>query len=294
MTGLVLLWCLAQAPAPVAVVVSSKRPGADPYSAAAAARVHAALVREGVKAGDALDDVATGARVKAAGFSDARNCQGGASCLAKLAVLLGPNAVVVGVDVGKIGSQLAIRLEAVSSKTGASLFVSDVSAPVDGWGDKVAVPITLFARQLLDKLKALTPVPVVVAPVPAEVMRPTEPVKPPPDAPLAAELTPPPVPPPAEVRMSSRTPAALKWTLGIGAVASAGVSVGLLVVGVGTRGQFNGRQVTLEKMQPATDHTWREATRLASESNTQLSISLAAGIVAAVLAAVTTYFLVSE
>ncbi len=90
MTGLVLLWCLAQAPTPqtagpIAVVVSSKRPGADAFAGNAAARVHAALLREGVPAGNALDDVATGLKVKAAGFSDARNCQGGASCLTKLA-----------------------------------------------------------------------------------------------------------------------------------------------------------------------------------------------------------------
>jgi hypothetical protein len=292
MTGLVLLWCLAQAPSaqpvsPVAVVVSSKRPGADTFAAAAAARVHAALLREGLPINDALDDVQTGKKVKAAGFSDARNCQGGASCLTKLAVLLGPNAVVVGVDVGKIGSQLAIRLEAVSSKTGKSLFVSDVSAPVEGWGDKVAVPVALFARQLVEKLAALAPPPAVVIAPPVVV----EPVRPPADAPLTADLTPPPQPP-AEVKASSR-PAAVKWTLGVGAFAAAGVSVGFLAAGLGTRAQFNGRSTMVDGML-ATLHTAAEADRLAASSNTQLTISLISAAVAGALLVATLIFFATE
>ena len=290
MTGLVLLWCLAQAPspqaaAPIAVVVSSKRPGADTLSGAVAARVHAALIREGTATGDALDDVATGKKVKAAGFSDARNCQGGTSCLTKLAVLLGPNAVVVGVDVGKIGSQLAIRLEAVSSKTGTSLFVTDVSAPVESWGDKVAVPIALFARQLVEKLATLAPPVAVVPPEPT-------PLKTIPDAPLAAELTPPPQPPPAEVT-ASHAPAAVKWTLGIGAIAAGGVSVGFLAAGLGTRARFDGSRTMVNGM-PATFLTAAEADRLAASSNSQLTVSAITGAVAAVLLATALYFFLSE
>lgn len=290
MTGLVLLWCLAQAPSsqpavPIAVVVSSKRPGADTFSGNAAARVHAALLREGIPAADALDDVATGKKVKAAGFSDARNCQGGAKCLAKLALLLGPNAVVVGVDVGKIGGQLAIRLEAVSAKTGTSLFVTDVSSPVEGWGDKVAVPIALFARQLVEKVAVAAPVAIVAPPV-----RAPDPVVTPKDAPLAAELTPPPQPP-AETRRS--TPAAIKWTLGIGGVAAAGVSVGFLVVGLGTQSAFNGKPRTYPT-NPATFHTYDEAQQLAAQSNSQLTISLISGVVGAVLLATAAFFFLSE
>ncbi len=291
MTGLVLLWCLAQAPtqppAPVAVVVSSKRPGADPFSANAATRVHAALLREGMKAGDLLDDVATGKKVKAAGFSDARKCQGGASCLLKLALLLGPNAVVVGVDVGKIGSNIAIRLEAVSSHTGKSLLLTDVTAPVDGWGDKAAVPIALFARQLLEKLTTLLPppppTPVVIAPEP-----------PPSDAPVVVALTPPPTPPMVEAKRSSRTPRFLKWTLGVGGVAAAGVSVGFLVAALNNRAKFNGGSTTTPPGEPATKLTLAEARTYANASNSQFTVSLVTAITSAVLLATATYLFLSE
>ncbi len=300
MTGIVFLLFLAQAPSaqvvsPIAVVVSSKRPGADPFSANAAVRVHAALIREGVAANDALDDVATGKKVKAAGFSDARNCQGGASCLMKLAVLLGPNAVVVGVDVGKIGSKLAIHLEAVSSKTGESLFVTEVTSPVENWGDKVAVPIALFARQLVEKLAALAltsnPAPtVVVVPAPP---RDTKVVVG--DAPLAATLTPPPAPPPQpppEVR--SATPAAIKWTLGAGGVVAAGASVGFLVAGLGTRAQLNSKATMTPDGQQATGYTAAEAQALSGGSNSQFTISMVTAAVCAVLLATAAYFFLTE
>ncbi len=289
MTGLVLLWCLAQAPtqppAPVAVVVSSKRPGADPFSANAATRVHAALLREGMKASDLLDDVATGKKVKAAGFSDARKCQGGASCLLKLALLLGPNAVVVGVDVGKIGSNIAIRLEAVSSHTGKSLLLTDLTAPVDGWGDKAAVPIALFARQLIEKLNTLQPPsPVVIVPQPAV----------PTDAPVVVALTPPPTPPQIDAKRSSRTPKFLKWTLGIGGVAAGGVSVGFLVSALNNRAKFNGGRTTTEAGEPATTLTLAEARTYANASNSQFTVSLITAITSAVLLATATYLFLSE
>lgn len=289
MTGLVVLWCLAQAPSPqVAVVVSSKRPGADAFATTAANRVHAALLREGLPPGDAFDDAATGKKVKAAGFSDARNCNGGATCLAKLALLLGPNAIIVGVDVGKIGGKLAFRFEAFSAQTAKSMLVSDVTIPVDNWGDKVAVPIALFARQLVEKVKALTPPPV-------EVVKPPPPVKELPDAPVAVELTPPPVPPPTvEEAPKGKTPAAVKWTLGVGAVAAAGVAVGCLAVGLGNKGALASNATTTPDGQPATKYTAAQAAQLANGANTQFSISLAGAIVAALLTAAATYFFVSE
>jgi len=297
MTGFVLLWCLAQAPAPaaaapVAVVVSSKRPGADAFSGPAAVRVHAALVREGVPAADALDDVATGKKIKAAGFSDPRSCQGGASCLAKLALLLGPHAVVVGVDVGKVGSQLALRLEAVSAQTGKPVFSTEISAPVEGWGDKVAVPIALFARQLVQELATLAP-PKPLPPPVVEVRPLPEPDRPapPPDAPLVQELTPPPPPQPAAEAQVSARPAAIKWTFGIAALAAAGVSVGFLAAGLGTRAQFNGSPTMVDQLK-ATLLTAAQADAL--RSNAQLTTSLACGVVAAVLVATALYFFLTE
>ena len=280
MTGLVLLFCLTQAPAPLAVVVSSKRSGADAIAGSAASRVHTALLREGVPATELLDDAAAAKKLKVA---DARKCQGGASCLAKLAVLLGPEAIVIGVDVGKIGTQLAVRLEAVSAKTGKSLLLSDVTAPVEGWGDTLAVPIALFARQLMEKVRAVEPPPTPPLPVVQ---------KPPPDAPVAVVLTPPPPPPPAEVKQPA--PPALKWTFGVGAVASAGVSLGFLVAGMGARGELLGKGATTPDGMKATLLTAAAAEKLAATSNTQLTISLIAGLTAAVLTAVATWLFLSE
>ncbi len=288
MTGFVLLCLLSQSPSsPIAVVVSSKRPGADLYASGISSRVHAALIREGVPAADTLDDAATGKRVKAAGFSDARNCQGGASCLTRLATLLSPHAVVVGVDVGKIGSQLAVRLEAVSAQTGKSLLVTDVSSAAEGWGDKVAVPIALFARRVVEELARLAPPPAPVAIAPRPVPEPAK------DVPLAARLVPAVQQrPPAEVKRST-TPAAVKWTLGGGAVAAGGVSVAFLAVGLNARAQFNGKSTMVDGMN-ATLYTAAEADRLASRSNSQLTLSLVSGIVAAALFVAATYFFVTE
>lgn len=295
MTGLVVLWCLAQAPSSpqVAVVVSSKRPGADVFATTAAQRVHAALLREGVPPGDLFDDAATGKKVKAAGFSDARNCNGGASCLAKLALLLGPNAIIVGVDVGKIGGQLAVRLEAFSAQTAKSMLVSDVTVPVDNWGDKVAVPITLFARQLAEKVKALAP-----PPPPVVKNEPPPPAKELPDAPVVQALTPPPTPPPAAEApveaTRARTPAAVKWTLGIAALGVTGASIGLLVSAVGNKRALTGNGATTPDDMPATHYTAAEASALANSANTQFSLSLGGGILAALLTAAAVYFFASE
>ena len=285
MTGLVLLWCLTQAPSPLAVVVSSKRAGADTFASSTAARMHAALLREGFPPAEVLDDAAAAKRVRVA---DARKCQGGASCLAKLAVLVGPDAVVIGVDVGKIGTQLAVRFEAVSAKTGKSLALADVSAPVEGWGDKLAVPIALFVRQLAEKLAALRAEPVVVPTPPVVVAE-----RPKPDAPVAVDLTPPPPPPPA-VEVKPGRPAALKWTFGIGAVASTGVSIGFLVAGLGTRSAFLGKGTATADGLMATGHTASEAARLSATSNTQLTISLVSGVVAALLTGFATWLFLTE
>ena len=247
--------------------------------------MHTALVREGVPALDLLDDAAAVKKVRVA---DARKCQGGASCLSKIAVLLGPDAVVIGVDVGKIGTQLAVRLEAVSAKTGQSLLLTDVTAPAEGWGDKLAVPIALFARQLVEKLAALAqkPEPVPVPPPTAVVTTPR-----PPDAPVLVAMTPP--PPPPAVELKPTRPAALKWTFGIGALAGAGVSVGFLIAGLNTRAAFLGKPTTVDGLM-ATGHTADAAERLAATSNTQLTISLVAGLTAALLTAVATWLFVTE
>ncbi len=188
-----LLAVLAQAPAPqrgpVAPVVVSKRPGADAFATKIAARVHEVLKREGVA--PLLEPAAAAKELKAGGFSDPRNCQGGQTCVTKLAVVLGARAVVVGVDVGKIARQLAIHLEAVAADKAQPLASVDISVPADNWSDKSIADITQFVRAMKGKLAAeAPPPPVATAPPPTDFSRPA-PKDPPKDAFAAA-------PPPKE------------------------------------------------------------------------------------------------
>src|SRR3990167_1722689 len=132
--------------APVAVVMTSKRPGAETVAPKIAQRVFDSFKREGV--GGLLDDAATAKELRAAGFSDPKSCQGTRACLSKLAILIGPRAVVVGIDVGKVGKTLAIHLEAVSADKETSLATLDVSSSLSGWSDAMSAPIVVFVRDV--------------------------------------------------------------------------------------------------------------------------------------------------
>ena len=110
-----LLIAFAQAPAqrgPVAVVVTSRRAGADAFAVKLAARLAATLEREG--AAGVLDDPKAQKRLKELGAPDPRGCQGAVTCVQKLAAALGSDAVVVSVDIGKVVSSLAVHVEAVT------------------------------------------------------------------------------------------------------------------------------------------------------------------------------------
>jgi hypothetical protein len=134
---------------PVAVVIDSKRAGADAFSAKVATRVHSAIGNQGVDA--PLDNDEAVKKLKAAGYSDPRNCQAGVACLGRLAKLLGPKGVVVGVDVAKIAKSLAVHLEAVSAD-GESLAVADLSGSADSWLAEMGTPIDSFVKQVADKV----------------------------------------------------------------------------------------------------------------------------------------------
>ncbi len=193
MLSLLVALTLSANAGPISVVVSSKRPGADTYATKLSNRVYSALVREGYT--DALDDDKTAKLVKAAGFSDARNCQGGQKCLQKLAVLVGPKAVIIGVDVGKISKQLAVHLEAISAVDASTLAVSDFTATVENYGDDAAVPITLFVRQLAQKMAGpVAETPAVSKPEP----KPEPKLEPKPELKEAVVIPPPPPPPEVE------------------------------------------------------------------------------------------------
>lgn len=273
---------------PVAVVVSSKRAGAESFGPKLAARVFSTLTREGIA--DVQDDEKTARQVKAAGFSDARNCQGGQSCLTKLAVLLGPRAVVVSVDVGKIGKQLAVHLEALSAEGGEPLALSDFTASADNFGDEAAVPTTVFARALAGKMNGS----------PAEELKkPAEELKKPADAPMVASVepvdAPPPMPPLIEVNQEP-TPhrsRALPIALGVGALASLGAAAAFGVLGLQdkdayTASKFDSNGMTASRLPQS------ELDRLSSEGNTRFTIALTTAVIGVGLAAASTFFFVRD
>jgi hypothetical protein len=283
-----LLMALAQAPAqergPVAAVVVSKRPGADAYSTKVALRVFDSLKREGVAT--VLDSAAAEKELKAGGFSDPRTCQGGQSCVTRLAVVLGAHAVIIGVDVGKISKSLAIHLEAIAADAAEPLAAVDISVPADKWADKSIADITRFAREVKGKLSIAPPPP---PPPPPDVVATHDPAS---DAPVRHDLTPAghedtgvklavrPAP--------SRVPA---WGLLGGAAVAGGVSVAMAVMGFSDKARFDaalvdGGQRSLLSQQ--------DANARAQSANTKMTVSVVTAVVAVGLAGASTYFFVRE
>ena len=281
---------------PVAVVVSSKRVGAEAIGPKLAARVFTTLGREGIS--DVQDDDKTAKQVKAAGFSDARNCQGGQSCLTKLAVLLGPRAVVVSVDVGKIGNKLAVHLEALSAEGGDPLALSDFTAAVDNFGDDSAVPVTVFARALAAKM---TGGPEPKKSADSDLKKPADSdLKRPADAPVIAGVepveAPPPMPPLVDVvaqpapQRHSRIPG---FALGGGALACFGVSAAFGVLGLQDKNAYTSSKFTRNGM-TASHLSQTQLDQLASEGNMRFSIALTGAVVGIALAAASTFFFVRD
>ncbi|MCA2978610.1 MAG: hypothetical protein INH41_14190 [Myxococcaceae bacterium] len=213
---------------PVAVVATSKRPGAEALGPKVAARVLELLRRESVS--DTLDDAKTLAVLKAAEFPDPRACNGGKKCSQRLALLLGPRAVLVSVDVAKFGKSLTIHLEAHAAAGGDSLAVADVTAAADAWKEQSAVGFITFARELA---RRLAPAPPPSGPV-AKADAPRE-------APLTSAVTPPPVEPrltEAPAPKGPRTGAFLAAGAGAAGLLTAGV---LALVGLGEKAALDRR-----------------------------------------------------
>ncbi len=270
---------------PISVVVSSKRPGADAYAGKLATRVYQQLVREGFS--DALDSEKTGKLVKAAGFSDARNCQGGQKCLQKLAVLVGANSVVIGVDVGKVGKQLAVHLEAILAADASTVALSDFSATVDNYGDDSAVPITLFVRQLAQKISA-----------PAVAEKPPEPkpeprLEPKPE-PKEAALVPPPPPPPEVVQPAPGKSHLWAWTFTGATVVAAGVAGTFGFLGLDAKGRYDKAIAKGPTGTLSTTLSRAEIDSLGDSVNSDFTLALASGIAALVFAAAMTWFWLAD
>src|SRR5689334_16613048 len=101
-------------PGPVAVLVTSKRSGAEAFAAKLSGRI-ATIVQQELGAVPMIEPAAAQKRIQASGFTDPKKCQGARRCVAKLALLIGPSAVVVSVDVGRVQKSLAVHLEALSA-----------------------------------------------------------------------------------------------------------------------------------------------------------------------------------
>lgn len=272
MLAFVLTLTLAQADTrePVAVVLTSKRPGAEALAPKISQRVLDSLKREGLTE---VFDVARAAKeLRTLGFSDPRSCQGTRSCLAKLAVLLGPHAIVIGVDVGRVGKTLAIHLEAVAADQEAPLAALDVSASLDGWSDAMSAPIVVFARdvkagQVIKRAVAETP--------------PT----PPPDAPTATHLEPTANPDPSltQPQPTGRKAPIAAWVVTGGAIASAIAAITFGILGLSAKSQYEGSLLTLPDGTRASSLPQDRATLLATTANTDLTVALSTSILTAAL-----------
>lgn len=273
---------------PVAVVITSKRPGAETTAPKIAQRVFDSFKREGVV--NLLDDAATSKELRAAGFSDPRSCQGTRACLSKLAILLGPKAVVVGIDVGKVGKTLAIHLEAVSADREESLGTLDVSSSLSGWSDAMSAPIVVFVRDVKAELEIKKQAPSDPPPTPPlEVART--------DTPKKTEL----VPALKEERAvnvveqaDGKPPKVAAWVFAGGALATAGVAVAFGVMSGNAKSQFDASLVDLGGGARGSTLPEDQARALANTANTNAAVALTSGLVSAGLTAAATLFFLKD
>lgn len=245
--------------------------------------VNEALARAGVSS--LLDPLAATSQLRAAGVVDSRSCQGTRGCLSRLASLLGPRAVVVGVDVGKVGKTLALHIEAVAADQETSLAVADVTAPYATWTTAFTLPVSEFSRKVKEGLLAN----------PADSSTPplaqTE-------APRRADLTPPPVV--GALSFDGSTPAQaprpriVPWALTAGAVAAAGGSLALGILSADARERWSSAQVPLPDGTQGTRLTADDARALASSANTTTALSISSAILSAGLAATATWLFLRE
>jgi hypothetical protein len=275
---------------PVAVVMTSKRPGAEGAAAKITQRVFDSFKREGVSG--LLNDATATKELRAAGFSDPKSCQGTRACLSKLAILLGPRAVVVGVDVGKIGKTLAIHLEAVSADREDSLGTLDVSSSLDGWSDAMSAPIVVFVRDVKAGLELKKKVEVAEAPPTAPPLETA-----PSDSPKKTNLTPAPKEEPVGGLVEEgggKPPRVAAWVFAGSAAATAGVAVAFGVMSGSAKSQFDATLVELPDGTRGTTLPEDQARALANQANTNAAVALTSGIVSAGLTAAAAIFFLKD
>ncbi len=293
----VSLLVLAQAQetrSPIAVVVSSKRPNADTHSAKVATKLVELLRKEGI--GPLLDDAAATRELRAAGFADPKSCAGGSACVAKLAVLLGSKAVVIGVDVGKVSKSLAIHLEAMSADSEEALASADFVAPADKWAEKSAAPMAQFIAQLKPGLALKKRTAVAETKGTPDVSpsnsAPAEPrdtgFSRSSDAPRQADLEPKAVRDDALVATKSggKPAKTAAWVVAGGAVAAAVAAGTFAGLGFADKAAFDSKRIDLGGGLQGSQLTQSQAQALAGSANTKLTVAVTTGIVSAALAGV--------
>lgn len=292
---LLLQLAAAQSPeemrSPVAVLLTSKRPGADKVAAKIATRVSDYFKRE--KVSGLLDNSAATKELRSAGFSDPRSCQGNRACVNKLAVLIGAHAVVVSVDVGKIGKTLAIHMEAVAADTDKSLGTLDVSSSLDDWSDALSAPIVVFVRDVKAGLE-MKKVEKVTVQEPPPSQPPTVVAN---DTPKKVELV-----PAAKVDDSpaivmtepGKPPKVAAWVFAGGAVVAAGAAIGVGVMAGESKKKFDASLMTLPDGTTGSTLTQAQARQLADQANAGVPVSIASGVLSAALTAAATYFFIKD
>ncbi len=262
-----ILVVLAQVSAndPVAVVVASKRPGADAAAQKVATRMTAALTAAGFKA--PIDDAATVKLLKKQKLNP-RDCQGASPCVLKLAAALGPAALIVAVDVGRIGDSLAIHVEAATGD-GVSRGILDVPSDVDLKSGQIDA-FDGFAKTLAEKLAPTPAIPVAALPA---------------DAPKSTTLAPSVTEPPRVIVARSTGPStmrrALPWVAGAGAVGALAVSGTFFALGSQDKRTYD-NSVGVNRVSRLT-HSELQA--ISSQGNARFSIGVTTAVVGLALAA---------
>jgi hypothetical protein len=189
-------------------------------------------------------------------------CDAKVPCLQSLAEGLGPNAVVIGVDVTKVARSLAIHIDAVNAK-GDVLATLDSATPIDGWLRKLADPLEAFTSTL--KLNVVWP-----APGPAEP-KPPEPAK------TEPRVLVPPRPAPAP------SPRVLPW---VAAAAALGSGVGAVAFSAASNDAVARWNAALETQGGATGTTLSlaDTQKVIGAANSRANLALAFGLSTVVLA----------
>lgn len=212
------------------------------------------------------DDAATTRLLKKSKLNP-RDCQGSSACLIKLAAAISPSAVLLGVDVGRIGGSLAIHVEAVNATS--SLGSIDVSASANVGPLQ---ELDAFAVSLVEKLSPHT----------AEI-----PATPPPaivtDTPRATSLEPVSTPKPELIATRTTGPSTgrkvLPWVVAGGAVASLAVAGTFLGLGATDKSKYDASVTGAVSRLPGS-----ELQALSNQANSRFSIGLTTAVIGAALA----------